>query len=187
VLVHRDVDNLGLIAAKRRQRPDIGGGLHQDDVTGIDEEPGHEVERLLGAGGDHDVVRMSAHALQGHHLTDLFAQAWVALAGAVLQRDRAAFGDEFVHDLGHGVQRQCGHTRHATGEGDHLRARRHREQRADLRRGHPLGPGRVAVDVGVKAGPGLGHRSGGNRLRRVWSLGVLLDGHRPYLHARLGG
>ena len=57
-------------------------------VAGVAEDPGDQVDGLLGADRDHDVVGVGLDALEPHHVADLLAQRRVALAGAVLHRRR---------------------------------------------------------------------------------------------------
>ena len=48
--------HVGLVGRKDGQRADIGGCFGQDDVARIDEELGDDVDGLLRAGGDDDVL-----------------------------------------------------------------------------------------------------------------------------------
>ena len=65
--------HVGLVCREDRQRADVGGRLGQDDVAGVDEELGDDVDGLLRAGGDDDVLRVGSDVLQGHDLGDLLA------------------------------------------------------------------------------------------------------------------
>ena len=77
----------------------VGRRLGHDDVARVDEDRGDQVERLLGARGDHHVVRVRVNALERHDLGDVLAQRLVALARAVLQRHLAVLDDEPAHHL----------------------------------------------------------------------------------------
>src|SRR5690606_16618808 len=141
VLIHRDVDDAGLVGGEAAERADVGRPLGQHDVAGVAIDARDEVERHLRAHGDDDVVGVGADALERHHLADLLAQRGHALGGAVLQGDLPLAGDE-VGDLGGElVEREGGEVRHASGEGDHLRPARDGEERADLGGGHAGGSG----------------------------------------------
>ena len=94
VVVHRDVHDLRLVGAEGAERADVGRRLGENDVTGVAEHPGDQIERHLRADGDHHVVGVRLDALQRHDLADLLAQLGDALAGAVLQRDQAVLGDQ---------------------------------------------------------------------------------------------
>ncbi len=152
VVVHRGVDDLGLVGAEDPERADVAGGLGDHDVARVAEHPGDQVERLLRAGGDHDVVGVRADALLGHHRADRLAQSGITLPGAVLQRGGAGAGDQVVHHLGHGVHRQRGEVGHPAGERDHLGPAGDGEQRPDLGRRHAAGAGGVAVGPPVQRG-----------------------------------
>ena len=56
VLVHRDVHDLGLVGREGAERADVGRRLGDHDVTRVDEDAGDQVERLLAADGDDDVL-----------------------------------------------------------------------------------------------------------------------------------
>ena len=150
-VVHRDVTDVGLVRDERLQRADVARRLAQDHVARVDEDAGDEVERLLRAGGDDDVVGVGADALQRHDLDDLLAQRRVALRAGVLQRLRAVLGDQRRGLLADDVERERGQVRHAAGERDDLGPVRDREQRADLRGGHAVGACGVGLDVAVEA------------------------------------
>ena len=151
--VHRHVHDLGLVGREGPERADVRRRLGDDHVAGVAEDPGHQVERLLGADGDDHVVRGADDALERHDLADLLAQDRVALAGAVLQRLGAAGGEQVRQQLADRVERQCGRVGHAAGEADDLRAAGHREQRPDLRRRHAGGARGVAVGEGIERHP----------------------------------
>jgi hypothetical protein len=74
------VDDLGLERREGAERPDVRRGLGEHDVAGVAEDAGQQVEALLGADGDDDVVRVGADALQPHDLADLLPQPGVPLA-----------------------------------------------------------------------------------------------------------
>ena|GEM_PF-5474766 len=67
--------HIGLVRREDRQGSDVRGRLGQDDVAGIDEELGDDVDGLLGASRDDDVLRIGLDALEGHDLGDLLPQS----------------------------------------------------------------------------------------------------------------
>jgi hypothetical protein len=75
VLVHGDVHDLGLVGREGAERPDVRRRLGDHDVTGVDEHARDEVERLLAADRDDDVLARALHALERHDLADQLAQA----------------------------------------------------------------------------------------------------------------
>jgi len=93
------------------QRAHVGGSLDQHHVARVDEDPGHQVQGLLRADGDHDLVGVSADLLGRHHVADPLPQSRVALRGAVLQRGRALAGDQLADHLAHDVERERGNVR----------------------------------------------------------------------------
>ena len=54
--VHRHRDHPRTVAREQVARHGVAGILHDHHVAGLQQHPGDEVERLLGAVGDHDVV-----------------------------------------------------------------------------------------------------------------------------------
>ncbi len=60
LLVDGHGDVLSAHQVEGLQRAQIGGRLDQDAVAAVDEQLGDEVQRLLRAGGDEDVVRRFA-------------------------------------------------------------------------------------------------------------------------------
>ena len=148
--VHLGVHHLALEGLEDAERPDVRRRLADDDVARVAEDPGDQVDGLLRADGDDDVVRVGGDALEGHHLADLLAQGRVALAGGVLQGDRAMVRDQLGDGAADDVERQAGDVGHPAGERDHLGARGDGEQGPDLRGRHALGTRGVAVDVAVE-------------------------------------
>ena len=69
-LVHADLHDVGLVGAERRDRARVRRRLGDDDVARVDERLADEVDDLLAAGGDEDVVGVDVHALGGHDLAD---------------------------------------------------------------------------------------------------------------------
>ena len=75
--------DLWLHGGKRLQRTEVGGCLHQHTATGVDQHLGHQVQTLLRAGGDQDLLRIYRPGQAGcHHLY----QRAETFAGGVLQR-----------------------------------------------------------------------------------------------------
>ena len=143
VVVQRHVDDVGLVGAEDAERADVAGRLGEHDVPGVDEDPGHEVERLLRPGGDDDVVgvrlRPAAGAITSMILSRRPGSPW---PGAVLQRHGAALRHEPGQRLGDDVERKGREVRHAAGQRDHLGPAGDGEQGADLGGGHARGSGR---------------------------------------------
>ena len=86
LLVHGHVRDLALERAEHPERPDVAGRLAEHDVARVAEDAGDQVERLLRADGDGDVVGVRGDALQAHHLADRLADLLLALPGPVLHR-----------------------------------------------------------------------------------------------------
>jgi len=68
-----------LVGGEHPQGTDVARRLGEDHITGVNEDPGDQVQRLLGSGRHHDVVGVGGDSLQRHHLEDLLAQRGVAL------------------------------------------------------------------------------------------------------------
>jgi hypothetical protein len=147
------VHHVGLVGRERAQGAHVGGRLGQDHITGIDEDPGDQVQGLLGAHRHHHVVGVCADALQRHDLADLLAQAHVTLRGAVLQRGGAPLGDQPAHHLTDGFEGQGRDVRRPAGQGDDLRPGGYGEQGANLRGDHAASSLGVLVEIRINPGP----------------------------------
>jgi hypothetical protein len=87
VVVHRHAADLGLVRRERLQGADVGRALGDDDVAGIEERLAEQIERLLSAGGDRDVVgRASRTPISAISSTTSARICGPTLARAVLQR-----------------------------------------------------------------------------------------------------
>ena len=75
-----------LVGGKRLQRAEIGRIFDEQGIARRQQRLAEEVEALLRAGGDEDVVRRRRDAGAPHLRRDPGAQRLVALADAVLQR-----------------------------------------------------------------------------------------------------
>ena len=82
----RQVEIGRLIAVERLQRAQIGRAGHHHRVALGQEQLADKVQRLLRAGGQHDVAGIARHAVAGHALGDPLAQRQIALADRILQR-----------------------------------------------------------------------------------------------------
>ena len=166
LLVHRHVDDLALVGAEDTERADVAGGLAQHHVTRVAEDPGDQIEGLLGADRDSDVVGVGRDAFEPHHLTDRFADLRLTLAGAVLHGLQPAVEHQVVQGGADHVQGQVGDVRHTAGQRHYFGPVGHREQGTNGRGRHRLGAHGVAVDVAVQSGVATGkcRGQGGPRL-----------------------
>ena len=151
MVVHGDVPDPRLRRLEDAEGAHVGRALGEDDVAGVDEDAGDQVQTLLGADGDDDLAgRGVGDALERHDVADPLAQPGIALAGAVLQGLGAHAGDEVADHRADGVERQGGDGRHAAGQRDHLGPADDGEQGADLRGLHPVRACCVPVGQGVQ-------------------------------------
>ena len=81
--------DLGLERLEDHQGGDIARRFGEHDVARIDEELGDELEGVLRAGRDDDVVDAGTDAFERHDLEDVLAQRGDPLTRAVLQGDAA--------------------------------------------------------------------------------------------------
>ncbi len=126
----RQTHALGAEQAERLERREVGGSLHEDSRSGIDEQLGGQVDALLRA-REHEDLRGSAAQSEGSRLhRDRLAQLGLALGHAVLPGG-----------AGHRLPiwtRQCFCRRQAAGERDHARMLRSRQDVADQGGGEPV-------------------------------------------------
>ena len=105
--------------------PDVGRALDHGDVTWVEQHPAEQVDRLLRAGGDDEVVRGHGPADErADPVGDEGAQPGIALRRGVLQAGEVAFGHQLggdVADLGErkrlGGRQAAGRARAEAGSG----------------------------------------------------------------------
>ena len=120
VVVHLDLHDVGLEGREARHRAGIGRRLGHDDVAGIEERAADEVDHLLAAGGDHQVVGLDHRALGGHHLHDASADVLEPVGRAVLERRGAGIDGHARHQRGEVLGREGRRVRQAGGQRDDL-------------------------------------------------------------------
>ena len=147
-----------MVRGEGGERADVRRRLHGDRVVRVDEDLPEEIERLLGARRDHDVVRVGLHALLGHEHDRAITQREMSLASAVLQRRRSVIAEDLGRHLQDLLPRKRFDVRHPTRQRNDIGAGSHREERPDLGRGHPGGPFGVAVDEAIDGELGHGDR-----------------------------
>ena len=136
LVIEGDAADIRLVGRERLQRAEVGGAFGQHDVARIDERLGDEVERLLRARGDHDVLRLGAHADVAHEVAEHALRLYAAIGGAVLQRHGALIVARRAGGLADGRVRQKRHVGHAARQRDDVGVRRSGEQIAHGRRAH---------------------------------------------------
>jgi hypothetical protein len=138
VLVEGDGADIGLEGGEGLQRPQIGGALGDDDVTGIDEGLGYEREGLLGPRCNENLVSLHANAQIAHHIGEHGPQAGQTVGGAVLQRHGPGLGTfhRGQHGAAHVFFGQERHGGHAARQRDHVVARGGGEEVAHRRGSH---------------------------------------------------
>ncbi len=82
-VVARHAVHVGLHGREGLQGAEVGRGFHQHAASRVDEHLGHQVQALLRAGGDQDLV---GRHVPGQEIRHGLAQRQVALARGVLQR-----------------------------------------------------------------------------------------------------
>ena len=129
-----------LVGHEGLQRAQVGGRLDRHRRAGVDQHLADQVEPLLRAGGDQDLIGRDGQAGLAEPGGDPFAQRQEALAGGVLQRlaaadaqYRVAGGLERLHREGVRRRQAAGHRAHPWPLG-------HLQNLPDDRRAHPCRP-----------------------------------------------
>ena len=99
VVVEGHVGHVCAVGGEARHRARVGGALGQHGVAGVHEGPDAQVNGLLAARGDEDVVNACVRTLVGHEDGDLLAQILHAVGGAVLQARCQVLGTHVGHDV----------------------------------------------------------------------------------------
>ena len=116
------LERLGLVRAEDGHRARVGRRLGDHHVARVDQRLRHQVDRLLAAGGDDDVVEVGVHALGRHHLADALLGLGEALGRPVLERLGRALLRDPGHLRGEALGREGRRVGQAAGERDHLRS-----------------------------------------------------------------
>ncbi len=133
VLVHWERKVVGPTGLPGLERTEIGGLLYGNWSAGVDQQAPEQVEALLRAGGDEQLLGGHWQIKAAQPACHKLAQRGVALGGAVLQAGERRLGEGLLTggaDLLGGEELWGGE---ATSEGDHLGLSRELEQVADGR------------------------------------------------------
>jgi hypothetical protein len=128
VLVELDLHDVGLVGDEDRDRARIRGRLGHYDVARVDQRLAHEVDHLLPAGRDEQLVGLDVHPLGGHHRGDALLDVLGALRRPVLERARRRVDRHARHQRGEVLGRERRGVRQPSRQRDDLRARGDRHQ-----------------------------------------------------------
>ncbi len=127
VLVHRHADHARAGAAHRGHHPDEGGGLDHRHVARLERGAGGQRDALLGARGDHDLVRALGIAEVAPAAGELLAQVIQSLGVEVGQCVATHLGEHIGGDARELVGGVGGRRRPAHGQRDQVVAPGERE------------------------------------------------------------
>ena len=97
VAVDRRADQIGAVQAEALDRREKGRTFDDHLVARVDQRLAQQVQRLLAAGGDDQLLgRQIGHALARHERGQLLAQGVVALGRTVLQRRARLFSQGLI-------------------------------------------------------------------------------------------
>ncbi len=159
VPVGLDRDEVRVGAGQRLQGSDVRRSLDHDVVAGIDQGPGQQVERLLRAGGDQDVLGVALATASGVRVGHPLAQRGDPLGRAVLDGlgpVAAGAGQHRVGGLPQPPDREAVGRRQAAREREDVRPVGEVQQVADdRRRGASTAPGEQVRWVVGLVGPAV--------------------------------
>jgi hypothetical protein len=90
VVVDRDGDDRGAGSFENETGPSVSGIFHPDPIAGIDHQPRDQIDKLLRARQDHDLIGAAPHAARGPQVDgDCVAQGSITTCVAV--REQKAF------------------------------------------------------------------------------------------------
>jgi hypothetical protein len=171
------------------ERPTYDGASASTTSPGSQKTAGHQVERLLAADGDDDVLREASTPSSA-----ITSQISSRSSGSPCPEPYcSACAPRVCHQLAHqladDVEREGGQVRHPAGQADHLGPARDGEQGPDLGGRHAVRALRVAVGEGVEgdARPPGSHAEGYSRQGRPGCQvrdGLSLPRRTPYDHPR---
>jgi hypothetical protein len=131
VVIAGNTDVLGTVHIESLQSTQIGWCFHQDAVTRIDKQLADQVQCLLRAGGNQNVLGLGFDAVPRCMAGDHFAQRLVALGRPILQRRAGVLLQYATTGFPKPLDREHVRRRQAAGKGDHLRTLRELQQLAD--------------------------------------------------------
>ena len=118
------------------QRPQEGGFLDQHGIALVQKDAPQQIERLLRAASDDNVLHRAGDALRCHIAGDGLAQRGESVGDAILQRLARHLAQHIVADLFELRHRKESGLWPAASHGDDIRGLRHLENIADHGRGH---------------------------------------------------
>src|ERR1017187_1156508 len=151
VFVDRDGNIFRAVHVESLQRAEISRRFHQHAISGIDKQLADQVERLLRAGSDQDVLHLRLDPVARHVVRNQFAQGRVTLRFPVLQGGSCLLGQYLVAGFFKALDGKHIGSGQAAAKGDHSRFLDDLQQLADLRAGDSLGA------QGVTRCPGSRH------------------------------
>jgi hypothetical protein len=138
--VLRDSHEIGLQVAEGRDRTHVGRQLDENHVAGIDQHARDEIEPLLRAGRDEQILQRRRDPAVRHDRADHVEQRAVTACRAVLEDAGLAAGQELPGDLGEFRPRKGVGRRISRRERDDVAAAgQHRSHAADRRLLHAFG------------------------------------------------
>ena len=147
--VHRQMPDVRLVGGKGGERARVRGALRQNDVAGIDECLGDQVDALLGPGGYEHVRRIDDRPFLEQDLGDVLLHEVEPLGGAGLQGKGPVTRADVKVDLVEHLLREALGSRHTSRERYHLGASGEAHEVAYGRRAHDADAGCVAPLVFV--------------------------------------
>ncbi len=119
VFVDRDGYIFRAINVERLQRAEISRRFHQHAIPGIDKQLADQVECLLRAGSDQDVLHLRLDLVARHVVRNQFAQRPVTLGFPVLQGGSRLLGKHLVAGFLKSLDGENIGGRQAAAEGNH--------------------------------------------------------------------
>ena len=120
VVVERNMRDVGAVGGEARHGTRVRGAFGQHGVARVDEGADAQVDGLLTARGDEDVVNAGVGTLMRHEDGDLLAKILHAVSGAVLQARRQVLRPHVGHDVVEDRAREGLGIGQATGQRDDI-------------------------------------------------------------------
>ena len=113
-IIGGNFNELGLASLESVHGAQIGGAFQQHHIAGVQEHAGGEIQTLLAAGGDQNMIRVRVDVILGQHsLSDLLTQTGEPFGAGILQSNAAVLFQNCLGCSDHllnGKQLGCGHT-----------------------------------------------------------------------------
>ena len=121
-VVSRNLNEVRLISIEGIQCAEVGRAFAENNIAGIQEQLACEVQALLRAGSNQNVIRINVGVIFiGHAFSNFCTQGRTAFGGCILQQLTAFFQYQVMRNLGNFFNREQLRCRQTASKGNNIR------------------------------------------------------------------